>query len=235
MEEVFKGGTLDMSASPIAGLDAFPAWGDLLTNRILAVVAVLFLLVGLPDLFRLVPHLLYSFDRSRGAAALEHSLGMARTRNVAAIACLLPFCLMADRYALLRPGFWTQIPAQWSAPATLGLVLAFLLVRVLSCLIWRPRRLNTEQYATLRHSPYNYFILLTTLMLVSVGILSLLRLPDTVIQTVLWVEMAVLYLFAIFRSGQILSGFGMGFPTFLYLCGLEIIPAALLVAVIKFF
>ena len=102
MEEVFKGGTLDMSASPIPGLEALPAWGDLLTNRILAVVAVLVLLAGLPDLFRLVPHLLYGFDRSRGAAALEHSLGMARTRNLIALACVLPFCLMADRYGGAR-------------------------------------------------------------------------------------------------------------------------------------
>ena len=235
MEEVFKGGTLDMSASPIPGLEALPAWGDLLTNRILAVVAVLVLLAGLPDLFRLVPHLLYGFDRSRGAAALEHSLGMARTRNLIALACVLPFCLMADRYALMRPGFWAQIPAQWSAPATLGLLAGFLLVRAFAYLIGRPRRLGIEQYATLRHNPYNYFILLTALMLFSVGILGLVRLPDTVIQTALWVEMAVVYLFALFRSGQILSSFGMGFPTFLYLCGLEIIPAALMVAVIKFF
>ena len=234
MEEVFKSGTLDMSASPIPGLEAFPAWGDLLANRILTVVAVLLLLAGLPDLFRLAPHLLYSFDRSRGAAALEHSLGMARTRNLVALACALPFCLMADRYALMRPGFWAQIPAQWSAPATLGLLVAFLLVRALFYLIWRPRRLNTEAYATLRHNLYNYFILLTGLMLVSVGILSLLHLPDVVIRTVLWVEMAVFYLFALFRSGQFLSTFGMGFPTFLYLCGLEMIPAALMVAVVKF-
>ena len=235
MEEVFKGGTLDMSASPIPGLEGLPAWGDVLTNRILAVVAVLLLLAGLPELFRLAPHLLYSVDRSRGSAALEHSLGMARTRNLTALACVLPFCLMADRYALARPAFWTHIPASWSAPATLGLLMAFVLVRAVSYLIWRPRRLNAEQYATLRHSPYNYFILLTALMLVSVGILSLLRLPDTVIQTVLWVEMAVVFLLTIFRSGQILSAFGMGFPTFLYLCGLEMIPAALMVAVVMFF
>ena len=235
MEEVFKGGTLDMSASPIPGLEALPAWGDLLTNRILAVVAILLLLAGVPDLFRLAPHLLYGFDRSRGAAALEHSLGMARTRNLVAFACVLPFCLMADRYALMRPGFWAQIPEQWSAPATLGLLAGFLLVRAFAYLVGRPRRLSTEQYATLRHNPYNYFILLTGLMLVSAGVLSLVHLPDAVIRTVLWVEMAVIYLFALLRSGQILSSFGMGFPTFLYLCGLEIIPAALMVAVVKFF
>ncbi|MBQ9451639.1 MAG: hypothetical protein IJU34_10055 [Bacteroidales bacterium] len=236
MEEVFRGGTLDMSSGPIPGLDAFPAWGDLLTNRILAVIAIFTLLTGLPDLFRLAPQLLYSFDRPRGAAALEHSLGMARIRNLTALACILPFCLMADRYALLRPAFWTHIPAPWSAPATVGLFIAFLLVREIFYLICRPRRLSTESYLTLKHNPYNSFILLTALMLVSIGILSvLLHLTDPAIQTVLRVEIAVIYLFALLRSGQILGGFGIGFTTILYLCGLEIIPAALMVAVVMFF
>ncbi|MCR4824501.1 MAG: hypothetical protein K5849_03990 [Bacteroidales bacterium] len=235
MEEVFKSGSLAMSAGPVPGLDGIPAWSDLLTNRILAVVAIFLLLSGLPDLLRLIPHLLYSFDRTRGAEALEHSIGTARSRNFSALICTLPFCLMADRYALMRPDFFAGIPPQWSAPATLGLLVAFILVRSLFYLLIRPRRMGSEQFATLRHNPYNYFILLTALMLLSVGFLSMLHVPDAVIRTVLWAEIAVIYLFALIRSGQFLGSFGMGFTTFLYLCGLEIIPAALMVAVVVFF
>ena len=235
LEEVFKSGRLAMSASPATDLAGSAAWGDLLTNRILAVAAVFLLVLALPDLFRLAPHLLYSFDRSRGSAELEHSVGAARTRNVTALFFFLPFCLMLDRYALLRPGFWSYIPPLWSAPATLGLMTLYLLVRSLCYALFRPRRLGTEEFATLKHLPYNYFILMAVLSLITAGICTVLRVPDGLIRTLLYWEIGVLWFFTLIRSGQFLDGKGFGFTTFLYLCGLEIIPAALLVAVVMFF
>ena len=170
LEEVFKSGRLAMSASPVTDPTGAVVWGDLLTNRILAVVAVFLLILALPDLFRLAPHLLYSFDRSRGSAELEHSVGAARTRNLTALVFFLPFCLMLDRYALLRPDFWSFIPPMWSALATLALMTLFLLVRSLCYVLFRPRRLGTEEFATLKHLPYNYFILIAVLTLLTAGV-----------------------------------------------------------------
>ena len=45
MEEVFKSGTLNMSASPMPVLGTEALWADVLTNRILAVVAVVLLVL----------------------------------------------------------------------------------------------------------------------------------------------------------------------------------------------
>ena len=234
-QEVFRSGRLAMSGSPATDLAGDAVWGDLLTNRILAVVAVVLLILGLSDLLRLTPHLLYSFDRSRGSADLEHSLGTARTRNLTALFFFLPFCLLLDRYALVRPRFWAAIPAQWSAPATLGLLVAWLLVRALCFALFHPRRLGSEQTATLKHLPYNYFILLAALTLITAGVCTVFRVPDGVVRTLLYWETGVIWLFTLVRSGQFLGANGMGFTTFLYLCGLEIIPAALMVAVVMFF
>ena len=50
----------------------------------------------------------------------------------------------------------------------------------------------------------------------------------------LW-EIAVFYIFSQIRSSQFLAASGMGFTTFLYLCALELLPAASLVAVIELF
>ena len=58
MQELFRNGTLDMSAVPWGTLPDAPAWSDLLTNRILATVAVILLIINLPEFFRLVPQLL---------------------------------------------------------------------------------------------------------------------------------------------------------------------------------
>lgn len=229
MEELFRQGTLEMSATPVGDLAAAPAWGGLLSNQLLAVLAVVLLVAALPDFLRLLPDLLYSFDRSRGAAALEHSVGQARTRNLIALCCALPFSLTADRFALWRPGFWKAVPPSWSAPAALGGMAAFLLVREFFWLLARPRRLGKEESDTLHHAPYNYFILLTVLMLATVGILTLLHGKEDFIHRLLLWEAAAVWLVAIFRSGQILGTFCNVFSTFLYLCALEIIPAALMV------
>lgn len=229
VEELFRQGTLEMSSTPVGNPAAAAAWGDLLANQLLAVLAVVLLVVAMSDFFRLLPDLLYSFDRSRGAAALEHSIGQARTRNLLALFCILPFCLVADRYALWRPDFWQAVPAAWSAPATLGAMAAFLLVREIFYLVARPRRLGNEEADTLHHAPYNFFILLTLLMLVTVGVLTLLRSDDGFIRTLLLWETALVWLFSLIRSGQFLGSFCNVFSTFLYLCALEIIPAALLV------
>ena len=235
MEELFRSGTLEMSASPLSGFVPGPAWEDLPGNRILAVLAIVLLILALPDIFRIAPHLGYAFSRSHGAADLEHSLGTARTRNTVALLLLLPFCLAADRYALARPDFRSGIPDAWSPALTLGLFAAYLLLRRLCHLLFRPRRLSAEQCAALQHNPANYFIPLTALMLLGSGILALFGASDALIRSVSYWEIAALMLFALFRSGQILGAHCTGFATIMYLCGLEIVPAAVLVAVIVFF
>ena len=233
-EELFRGGTLDMSAEPWPTLGAGAAWTDILTNRILACVAVLLLLLNLLDFFRIVPHLLYSYNRSRGGADLEHNMGLARIRNLTALFYLLPVCLIADHYALVRPHFFSGISPMWTAAATIGLILAFLLVRRLCYLLFRPARLSGEEASTLQHNIGNYIILLSILMLTTVGLSTAFRIPDAAVRSVLLWETAAVWLFNMVRSAQLLVAHVSGFSTFLYLCGLELFPAALLVTVVVF-
>ena len=235
MEEVFKSGMLNMSASPLEGLAAEALWTDILLNRILAVAAVALLIFHLLDLFRLIPHLLYCYSRVRGAEALEHSLGTARLRNLLAFSFSLPFCLILDRFAVLRPAFWNAIPPVWSAPATIGLVAAFVLVRALFHAFFRPRRMSGEIITTLRHNLYNYLLLLVPLMLLVTAILMIFPIDDAPGRTLLRGLIAAVWGLSTLRSGQILAAHGAGLSTFLYLCALELIPAALLVAVVVLF
>ena len=235
LEELFRNGTLEMSASPVAGLAADLRWIDLLPNRILALVSVTLLVLSLRDLFLLIPHLLYCYDRPRGAEALEHSLGMARLRNGLAIAYILPFGLILDRFAVLRPAFWDAIPPAWSAAATVWLVSAYALVRTICYLLFRPRRLGAEAAATLHHNLYNYLFLALPLMLLLTLVWTMGQLPEALAGTVLRWILAIVWAFGILRSGQILRAYRSGLSTFLYLCALEFLPAALLVAVVVYF
>lgn len=230
LEDIIKPGTLEMSAVPIPPSGLGLVWGDLLVNRLLVVAAVLLFLITFRDIIRILPDLLGCIDRARANVSLEHSLNVARTRNMIAWEAVLAFCLLADRYDLYSPGFWQFIPDQWSAPATIGALLAFLLVRHLLFVLLRPIRISQEGANTIHHTPYNYFIISTAVLLTTAGVMAVPHCPDHLIKSVLLWETAGLYFLTLIRTRQIISYYCTTFATFLYLCALELLPAGLLIA-----
>ena len=115
-------------------------------------------------------------------------------------------------------------------PATVGVFLAYLLLRTVCSALIRPPRLSGTAADAVRRSPWNYFILLTLLMLLTVGLLYIFRPSDTVVRITLYAETALFFLLSLLRSGQILASGFSGLTTILYLCGLELLPAAALAA-----
>lgn len=228
--DIFIQGKLEMSAVPVQEAAQAMLWDDFLLNRVLVVAAVLIGIAGLRDLLRLLPELLYCFSRPRASVSLEYNTSVVRMRNTAALISILPFCLLADRFGLFRPELWSAVPEEWSAPATVGVFLAYLLLRTVCSALIRPPRLSGTAADAVRRSPWNYFILLTLLMLLTVGLLYIFRPSDTVVRISLYAETALFFLLSLLRSGQILASGFSGLTTILYLCGLELLPAAALAA-----
>lgn len=228
--DIFIQGKLEMSAVPVQEAAQTMLWNDFLLNRVLVVAAVLIGIAGLRDLLRLLPELLYCFSRPRASVSLEYNTSVVRMRNTAALISILPFCLLADRFGLFRPELWSAVPEEWSAPATVGVFLAYLLLRTVCSALIRPPRLSGTAADAVRRSPWNYFILLTLLMLLTVGLLYIFRPSDTVVRITLYAETALFFLLSLLRSGQILASGFSGLATILYLCGLELLPAAALAA-----
>lgn len=228
--DIFIQGKLEMSAVPVQEAAQAMLWDDFLLNRVLVVAAVLIGIAGLRDLLRLLPELLYCFSRPRASVSLEYNTSVVRMRNTAALISILPFCLLADRFGLFRPELWSAVPEEWSAPATVGVFLAYLLLRTVCSALIRPPRLSGTAADAVRRSPWNYFILLTLLMLLTAGLLYIFRPSDTVVRITLYAETALFFLLSLLRSGQILASGFSGLTTILYLCGLELLPAAALAA-----
>ena len=228
--DIFIQGKLEMSAVPVQEAAQTMLWNDFLLNRVLVVAAVLIGIAGLRDLLRLLPELLYCFSRPRASVSLEYNTSVVRMRNTAALISILPFCLLADRFGLFRPELWSAVPEEWSAPATVGVFLAYLLLRTVCSALIRPPRLSGTAADAVRRSPWNYFILLTLLMLLTAGLLYIFRPSDTVVRITLYAETALFFLLSLLRSGQILASGFSGLTTILYLCGLELLPAAALAA-----
>lgn len=223
-------GKLEMSAVPVQEAAGSLPWDGFLVNRLLVVMALLIGIAGIRELFRLLPSLFFAFSRTRASVSLEYNTSLARARNIAALASILPFSLVADRFGLFRPAFWSAIPPQWSAAATIGVMVAYLLLRTICSAAIRPPRMDSLSEAAVHKGPWSWFLLLTLTMLASVGILSVAGAGDHAVKMVLYAEMALFYLMSLIRSGQIFAGSFSGLPTILYLCGLELLPTAALAA-----
>ena len=228
--ELFRQGRLEMSSAPLPEFQTSAEWNELLPNKIAIVLSVVLVLVYLKDIIRLIPPLLYALDRKRGGESLEYNVSAARMRNTVALIYTLPFCLIADYCGAYRPGFWSMVPPEWSSAATLGVMLAYFLLRRLCYAAIRPGKMSAESLATLKHSLYNYFIALVSVAVPTIGILPLFSVREDIIRTVFLALTGLAFAFATVRAWQILKSRRSPLPTILYLCGLEILPAAAVVA-----
>lgn len=228
--ELFRQGRLEMSAAPLPEFQSPAEWNYLLPNKIAIVLSVVLVLVYLKDIIRLIPPLLYALDRKRGGESLEYNVSAARMRNTVALIYTLPFCLIADYCGAYRPGFWSMVQPEWSSAATLGVMLAYFLLRRLCYAAIRPGKMSAESLATLKHSLYNYFIALVSVAVPTIGILPLFSVREDIIRTVFLALTGLAFVFATVRAWQILKSRRSPLPTILYLCGLEILPAAAVVA-----
>ena len=196
--------------------------------NIIMVVFVAVALALLPTFFHLAPYLADAVFRARGSEALEFSVRVTRDRDLFAYLMLVPAVLIMSRYRLYDPQFMQQFTGEWHLLACVGVLAAYILLRLIIYLILRPRR--RYEYYRLAHRAINtFFILLMLMALPSIGLLTVVNANEVIIRTVLYVLLAVVYFVFLVRKVQILSLSCTGFRLFLYLCALEFIPTAALV------
>lgn len=206
-------------------------WADAVVNRILVVAMLAAALLVLKDYFRLWPLLSGCLVRSRSNMEIEHSLGMARSRNRCGLVGLGILALLADRYGLYPAAFLTGIETGLRAAAILGVMVSYLLLRAIMAAIFRKKRLDSEGRAAVSRALWNYFLAAMPLMLLSVALFWFFHVGDHAAKITLWTESFLVLALALIREGQILRGKYSSLQTFLYLCGLELIPLATLTLV----
>ncbi len=223
-------GNLLLPRSPAQVPSGF--WAEVTVNRILVVVAVVLSIFALRDFFSLWPLLSGCLVRSRGNVEIEHSVSQARNRNRCAAVGVFILCLLSDRYSLYNADFLKAIPSWWRVAFQVGVAAAFLLLRqfvyVLIDTITRTK-MDSENRIAAHRALYNYFLAALPLLLATVAIMWMFHLPDSSVRWALLTELAVALTIALIREGQILRSKHSGLQTFLYLCGLELIPVAALV------
>ena len=227
LQDVFRSGRLLLPDTPPespAPVEAVP-----LTGTLLVVASILLFLLILRSFLTVLPYLRDTVLRARGSAALENSVKVSRDRNLVAAVFLLPAVLLIFRYRLYDPSFLQGLGPDVRLLVIAGVFFGYLLLRYLLSRWARPRR-RYDDYQMAYRAGYTFFILLMMLALATVGILYLVGVDDLIISRFLLIEAGVVYLIYLLRRGQILSLSCNPLTTFLYLCGLELLPTALLVA-----
>lgn len=225
-------GTLHLPTEhPAAPISA--AWADAPEHAWILICTALVALVILPELYKLMPAMLGCLLRSRGNLEVEHSISTARSRNLCARILAIPFLVAADRYSIYDAAFLAGWDEPWLRLGELaGVVAAFLIIRrILHALLPSRRlRLDLDSSRAITRGILNYFICFAILMMLSISILYIFKASDEAIRLVISAELAFFWLLSVVREGQILQQKCGGFTTFLYLCGLELLPAGALIA-----
>ena len=206
-------------------------WGSYLLNDIVMVASAGIFALSLGNLYRIAPALLRCTSIWRTSFSFERNLQLARTRDLVALTLILPFCIVADLFSLREPALLGKCPVQWHFAATLGLFAAFCLLRTLAHLfiLCRPGTNNNNLKVAFR-SDRNTFIVWGCLAVLTALIVAVLPLGEEAVKRVFMIENAVVYAFHLCRKSFILRSDHRLFPTFLYLCALELIPVGAAVA-----
>ena len=225
-EEAFKTGKMLLGSAPeeTATLPDMMPVGAM----VLAGVFIFLSITLLRRFLDILPLLVDSLFRARSGHSLENSVRYTQDRSMISLLMLIPTLLVVFRYRLYNPTFLHIMDPDIRLAGVAGVLVAFALIRYLVYILLKPRR-RADNYILARRVSKTYYILLVLLVLITVGLLSLIKATDLTISIFIYVEAAIVYLFLLFRKVQILSGSCNPLRTFSYLCALELIPTSLLI------
>lgn len=224
LQSFFNPGELLLGGNPsgeaVLSADVAP-----LAVSILVVVFLLLSLLLLPRLMDLIPLLFDSLFRARGSSTLENSVRYGIDRRLLCALMLIPTVLILYGFRLYNPAFLRDWPDIWRLAGVAGAFFAFLLLRLLLYWMLMPRR-RSENYRLSRATALTYFIVLLLLVMPSLGVMKIIGCDSAVIRLVICIETALVYITFFIRRAQILSLSCNPLRTFLYLCGLELLPTS---------
>ena len=220
MIQDFPNGKLWMSDEPLEAIAREASWAQDPLNSVLAILSIVLLIIFIRDFFILWTPIMRCLVRAKANIEMEHSFQLARTRNRAALLLVLPMLLISERFGLISESMWI----------TLAVVAGYLVLKRLMSELVLPRRLPAEMRVAVRRALYTYFIVLAAIMLVTVGLWTQFRWDGDIMKIVFGAEALAILALSTLREGEILSSTFPPFVSFLYLCALEIVPAAGLIA-----
>lgn len=225
MFQDFPNGLLWLSREALSPASPELSWTDNPVNGILSVVCLLVVMCDIKDFLIIWKPLMPALARWKPLVSLEYNMQLSRTRNRLAGLLFLPFCLAADWAGL------TPLPLFLLAGVLAGTgLLKWTISRILS-----HKRVSQDNWNAATNAAFSLFIVLSVISVLSAGIMGAFRVYENVARIVLYAEIGLFYLLSLVREAQILNSNCGPLRSFLYLCALELPPAAVLASAILFF
>ena len=195
----------------------------------LAVLFTLLFLMSERSFLQILPSLWRCIGRYKANLDLEDSLQLSRSRNLVAAVLFVPLCMTVHYYRLYSPSLLEGFTPLVRFGMVVGILFAYMLLRAFLNWQLEMHSYGTKTFNAANKSFLNFGIILF-FELFCTGSLMLAFTHDAGLSKtfMLWVA-AVSYIIYIIRRGQIFSTVCNPFTTFLYLCGLELLPTGGLV------
>ncbi len=206
------------------------AWGDSLINCGLMAAAVILAILSLPEFVETFPYILKGLTRDKPLISLEDNLRLRLQRNNLSFTAMAFFCLTASMFGMISFGFASNYSSGVKTLVNIGMFLLYYLLRIMLAHAFRREGSGKEFYRAGNRMYNNVMIVLVTFMAVTIGICGTLDVDAAAIRSILIHETLLAAIVLAIRKVEIFTGFCNPFRAFLYLCGLEIFPAGMLVA-----
>lgn len=205
-------------------------WHDSLALQLIGLFLILLGIALARKIINVFPSVMGCFLRSKECFNLEDSALLGRDRNVVAVFCIPVVCFVAMAFKLWNPRFLCCLNLVQYFFVILGVILLYIAIRELLSFAFRPKKVSRREFDVSRNEFYTFLIAATLLSCFSLAVLSLAKVDPNISRLTLYCEFGLVYLIHFVRKGQILASFSSGFGTILYLCALEILPTAALIA-----
>lgn len=195
------------------------------------IISLLLVLWKLRTIAGITPSLTACALRWKESVNLEESLGLVRERDITYFILIPPSLLLCSRFNILGFDFAADMGPDLRLAFYAGVAAAYALIRFIPQKLMGHGHCSPRLYAAFLHSFRNFASVAAILCLTAAGICDLLHIvPELLTAQICGGIAAGVYILYIIRKGQILGSINGAVTTFLYLCGLELLPAGLLAA-----
>ena len=199
-------------------------------SDILALISVICFIPLLGRLINIFPTLVAGLTRWKESVNMQMSLKLRTDRDLIAVALIIPFCLTAYKFRLYDPDFISGMRSNAGLGTTIGIFVAYLMLRTMTRYIFRLHRTPSSTYAAATGSANSFFIILCLTLLLVGGVLPFFGTSATTVRTAMFWLSGGIYALYLLRKMQIFLSSCNFLVSFLYLCALEILPTGVLIA-----
>ena len=154
---------------------------------------------------------------------------LSRERDSVAAVAVPVICVCVSRLDLFHASYIDPAEPGTKTLIVSGMLLGFLLVRGMISLMLPARKLRSETARAAGRTAYNFIIVLSVVLLALTVVHSLSRGCAVFSVKSALISSGVLWGLFLLRKYQIMASDAGHFAAFLYLCAVEILPAAMLV------